>query len=138
MQNTDSINKNFKSRLAIFSRSDIIKNIKNEYSNKSEMPIDLTCHIGLMVTGSSLIRSSIHMAEINQSYHGVKGLDMETHGFYYAASHSKNSAPYFVSIKSVSDFGDDTNHKLNASLRKEYALHTSSSALFHFIREYLK
>lgn len=134
MQNADSIDRKLKTRLTLFSRKSIIEEIRQSYKDVSDFPKELTCQIGLMVTGSSLMRSDTKIQEINSAYHNVKGLDMETHGFYYAASNTFNDRkPLFVSIKSVSDFGDNTNHKVSSAKRKAYALHTSSQTLIKFI-----
>ena len=134
MQNADSIDKKLKTRLTLFSRKPIIKEIRESYKGASDFPEELNCRIGLMVSGSSLIRSDSKISDINSSYHNVKGLDMETHGFYYAASNTFNDRkPLFVSIKSVSDFGDNTKHKISSAKRKDYALHTSTQTLIKFI-----
>lgn len=134
MQNADPINRNLKTRLTLFSRKPIIDEIKLSYNNAENFPDKLSCVIGLMVTGSSLMRSESKINDINSSYHNVKGLDMETHGFYFANSNTySDRQPLFVSIKSVSDFGDNTKHKISAEKRKEYALYTSSQALIKFI-----
>ncbi len=139
MHSTDSINKNLKSRLTLFANSSSIGLIRDQYLNKKNIKTELNCHIGLMVTGSSLVRSDSKIEEINQSYLGVVGLDMETYGFYYTAFNVlKGKAPNFVSIKSVSDYGDNSIHKLTAEERKTYALYTSSSALVSFIKNHIK
>lgn len=66
-------------------------------------------------------------------------MDMETQGFYFSASNSfKNLLPKYVSIKSVSDYGDSTKHKLSGEERKKYALFTSSVTAIEFIKEYEK
>lgn len=138
MHNISSINGNLKNKLELFSKSTALKRIKGSYSEKERIETILSCHIGLLVTGSTLVRSNKVIEEINSTYLGVKGLDMETYGLYYASTQVfKDYAPNFVSIKSVSDFGDDTSHKLSAKDRKEYALHTSSNALKLFINEQL-
>lgn len=138
MQNADSINANLLSKLSIFSKSNLIKELKLQYPENQDINYNTKCVSGLIVTGSSLIRSQEKMNEINQSYHGVIGLDMETYGIYYTCTHSLiNNQPMFVSIKAVSDFGDDTNHKLSASKRKDYALYTSSNFVKYFIENYL-
>lgn len=135
MQNADSINTKFKTRLKMFSRSSLIKDIRDNYSDKAKISDELSCKIGLIVTGSSLVRSESKIEEINESYHNIKGLDMETHGFYYTACNTFDEyQPYFVSIKSVSDFGDNTKHKLTTDQRREYALYTSSLALVKIIQ----
>lgn len=134
MQNADSINTKLKTKLKLFSRSKMIKEIRESYDDKEILTSDLSCIVGLMVTGSSLMRSESKIADINESYLNVLGLDMETYGFYFTSCNTfDNKQPYFVSIKSVSDFGDNTNHKLSAMQRKKYALHTSSQALLKFI-----
>lgn len=135
MQNADSINVKLKTKLNLFSRSEIISEIQDSYEDKAILSEPLTCSVGVMVTGSSLVRSETKIAEINDSYHNVKGLDMETCGFYYSCCNTFNDKQqYFVSIKSVSDFGDNTTHKLNQQQRKKYALYTSSQALTRFIK----
>ena len=135
MQNADSINVKLKTKLNLFSRSEIISEIKDSYDDKADFSEPLTCSVGLMVTGSSLMRSETKIAEINDSYHNVKGLDMETSGFYFSCCNTfDDKSPYFVSIKSVSDFGDNASYKLSLQQRKKYALYTSSQALIRFIK----
>lgn len=139
MHQISSINGNLKSQLELLSRAKEIRKIYDIYQNKQHLESKITCHLGLLVTGSSLIRSSQAMEEINSTYPGVKGLDMETYGLYYASTQVfKDYAPNFVSIKSVSDFGDEKNQELSATERKKYALHTSSEALKLFITKYLE
>ena len=139
MHNVSSINGHIKNKLELFSTSSAIKLIKKSYPNKTKFDTELKCHVGLLVSGSSLMRSSKTMEEINSTYLGVKGLDMETYGLYYASTQVfKDYAPNFVSIKSVSDFGDDSTHKISTADRKEYALFTSSHALRSFISDYLE
>ena len=134
MQNANSINTKLKTKLELFSRSKIISEIKESYEDKEIHSSPLSCSVGLMVTGSSLMRSETKIAEINESYHNVKGLDMETNGFYFTSCNTfDDKQPYFVSIKSVSDFGDNTKYKLTAEQRKKYALHTCSQTLLRFM-----
>lgn len=135
MQTAEAINKNLKSRISLLSKTKYISEIREQCSSLKNIPENLTCHIGLLVTGSSLVRSGEKIKEINESYYNVKGLDMETYGFYYAANNTyKNQQPYFASIKAVSDYGDETKHKMSAKERKNYALYTSSAALIYFIK----
>lgn len=139
MHNLCSINGHLKNQLELFSKSKAIQNIEDTYPNKSKIETPLKAHIGLLVTGSSLLRSDAIMKEINETYVGVKGLDMETYGLYYSATQVfKDYAPNFLSVKSVSDYGDSTKHKLKTTDRKNYSLYTSSCALKKFINEYLE
>lgn len=138
MHNIGSINGNLKNKFELFSKSADIRKIKTSYPDKDKIENSLSCHVGLLVTGSTLVRSNKVIDEINSTYLGVKGLDMETYGVYYASTQVfKDYAPNFVSVKAVSDFGDDSTHKLTAKERKDYALYTSASALKIFINEYL-
>jgi len=139
MHNISSINGHLKSQLELFSNSSHFSNIKKSYPHKTEIKNKLKSHIGLMVTGSSLVRSKTIIEEINTTYHGVKGLDMETYGVYYASTQVfKDYAPSFISIKSVSDYGDNSKHELTSTSRKKYALHTSTEAAKLFIANYLE
>lgn len=138
MQNADSINTYFKTKLTKFSTSSSIQEIQNGYKNKKKIESELKCKIGLIVTGSSIIRSQSKIEELNKTYHNIIGLDMETHGLYYVASNTlKTGAPYFVSIKSVSDFGDSSQHSLSLNERRDYALYTSSETFKKFVLNYL-
>jgi len=86
MQTPDSINRSLKTKLSQFASSDLIRQIQDSYPEKHKIDKELNCKMGLLVTGNSLVRSQLKVDEINQSYLNVIGLDMETHGFYYAAA----------------------------------------------------
>jgi len=139
MHNLCSINGHLKNQLELFSKSNSIKTIQDSYADKSKIESPLKVHIGLLVTGSSLLRSASIMNEINGTYVGVKGLDMETYGLYYSATQVyKDYAPNFLSIKGVSDYGDNTNHKLSATERRKYSLYTSANITVRFIEKYIE
>lgn len=136
MQSADSINKTLKARLALFA-SHGIQEVFDDIELPKEFLHTLTCHIGLVVTGSSLSRSKENMDEINESYHGVKAMDMETYGMYFAASNSnRDKAPLFVSMKAVSDFGDETSHKVSAEKRAKLALTVSTKSIIQYLSNY--
>ena len=138
MQNASSIDANLKSKLTLLKKHIDYKDMKESYYDKVKIKNLPKCFIGTVVTGSSLVRSQEKMNEINSSYHGVIGLDMETFSMYYVCSNNSSELkPKFVSIKSVSDFGDSSNHKLSSEERKEYALHTSSYTFKYFIENYV-
>ncbi len=129
-----SIDSSLKAQLNMFIGSEHLRQISENAPSKFR-DFQFTPRLGLMVTGSSLLRSASKMSEINADYQGVHGLDMETFGFYYAVSTSvKRDIPYFASIKSVSDFGDNTKHDLDPSERKKCALYSSSTFLKYFIQ----
>lgn len=139
MQTADSINKNLKARLTLFSTSQTFQKVIESIDlphNLKRVPI---CQLGLMVTGSTLLRSNEKMTDINDSYHGVKAMDMESHGVYYASSNSnKDRNPLYFSMKAVSDFGDSTNHKISSIQRNELALQISAKSTIGFIKEHYK
>jgi nucleoside phosphorylase len=138
MQAPDSINKHLKTQLSQFRDSDFVKLIEDGYTEKEKIKTPLKCSLGLLVTGSSLMRSQVRVEEINETYVNVIGLDMETRGFYFASAHTlKQGQPYFVSMKSVSDFGDNSDHGLSALERRKYALYTSSNAFRTFVLNYI-
>lgn len=135
MQSADPINKNLKAKLSRFFTPQILQKIKESFSEQEKFEKPLKKHVGLMVTGSSLLRSNEKIREINESYHNVKGFDMETCGFYFTSAHSANTVPKFVSIKGISDFGDSTNHKIKSKERKDYALNNSIKGILMFIKK---
>ena len=138
MQSADSINKNLKARLTLFASTGI-KHVFENIELPKEFLHELQCHVGLVVTGSSLSRSKEKMDEINESYHGVKAMDMETYGMYFAASNSnRDNIPLFVSMKAVSDFGDETTHKVSAEKRAKLALSVSVQCVINFLSEHYK
>lgn len=138
MQTANSIDPNLKSKMTIMQKKMDYKSLKNSFHDAYKIGNVPKILIGTIVTGSSLVRSQKKIKEINDSYHGVIGLDMETYGVYYCCSHSsKNKPPNFVSIKSVSDFGDNKNHKMNSTERKEYALYSSAFVFQYYLMNHL-
>jgi len=135
MQNADGINKNLKSKLSRFFSAAELKLIKDSNPKTDLFDKELKRHIGLMVTGSSLMRSDEKIKDINESYHNVKGLDMETNGFYFTSTHSANTTPNFVCIKGVSDYGDTVKHKIKSTDRKDYALYNSVNGTLKFMKK---
>ncbi|MEQ9090237.1 MAG: hypothetical protein RIE52_04060 [Balneola sp.] len=139
-----SINSNLKSHLESFIRSKkLYKKIKESYPEKDSFKSDLNVHLGKIVSGSALLRASTKFDEIISDNPGLLGLDMESHAFYYACqnTYSKNE-PLFVSVKSVSDYGEEKNKFEGAlkkpNLRQEYASFTSAKFVLEFINYYFK
>lgn len=137
MQNASSIEANLKSKLTLLKRKLDFNDMKSTFYDNEKIKNLPKCLIGTIVTGSTLVRSQEKVKEINDSYHGVIGLDMETFGIYYVCSNSTEPKPKFVSIKSVSDFGDNSKSNLTTEERKEYALHTSSYTFKKFVEQYI-
>ena len=139
MQSADSINKTLMARLTQFSKSVCFETISKSAFKEFDLKREPKCQLGLLVTGSTLIRSDEKMKEINDSYHGIKGLDMESHGVYFASSNSnKEKNPLYFSMKAVSDYGDNRNHKLSSKKRTELALRISSKSVMAYIQKHFK
>ncbi len=139
MQSAESINKNLKGRLTIFSTSQSFLGVVDSLNIPEGLKRKPNCQLGLMVTGSTLMRSDEKMRDINDSYHGVKAMDMETHGVYFASTNTnKDSNPLFVSMKGVSDYGDNSNHKIDAETRNNLALKISAKSVVTYLKEHYK
>jgi nucleoside phosphorylase len=135
MHNTISISPNLRSRFSMFLNSNNVNDI-SEHSSLKELNRKARFHIGTMVSGGSLIRSKERIKQLVRDYHNIKGIDMETYGVYKAVySFDYDNVPDFISIKSVSDFGDNDTHKeiKDSSKRKELALFTATTTLQKFI-----
>lgn len=135
-----TINSNLKSHLEAFIQSkNIFGNIQDRYPYKDKIEFNLDAHIGKIVSGSALLRASDRFDEIIKQNQGLIGLDMETHAFYYSCQNCYQSKePLFVSIKSISDFGQEKNDfddDLKSPLiRQEYASFTSANFAFEFLK----
>ena len=134
-----NINSWLKSQLELFSQNqNILDAIKQGYSNKTKFVDQLKAYVGKIVSGSALLRSTSRFDEIISQNPGLIGLDMETHGVYYACQNTLTQLePMFVSIKSISDFGEQGVNYEDAlklpSVRQEYACYTSANFIWHFI-----
>ncbi|MER3318939.1 MAG: hypothetical protein RIB79_11670 [Allomuricauda sp.] len=136
MQNTISVPSHLKSRLYLFLKSDKIKEVSN-HNALIKLGRESTFHFGMIVTGSGLIRNNQRISQLTKDYHNIKGLDMETYGMYKAVEQSlKSNQPEFISIKSVSDFGDSKKHSEIESSedRSNLALFTSIKTIELFIK----
>ena len=135
-KNVIDIEHYFKSKLKDFyTTPGILDSIRDSYPNKNYFE-QIDIHIGKIVTGDSLMSSQARFDEIISDNPNTIGLDMETYGVYYAAKHTLHSnKPFFVAIKSVSDFGShQTKFEINqtTSERQKYACHTSVKFFIDF------
>lgn len=60
---------------------------------------------GEMVTGSSVVATTVKVKEILDTHQSAEGLDMEVYGLYTAVEKSMGSRPSVLAIKGVADFG---------------------------------
>lgn len=114
-----------------------LQQIKNSSRNQDKMAHNLKFKEGKLISGDALVRSATWFERVTRDNHEAIGLDMETFGMYYSAENTlKENKPLFVSIKSVSDFGEDSStlpeeirdHKM----RVEYAIDTSVNFFLNY------
>lgn len=67
-------------------RKELAEEIKEAYGSKELFKDSISCRVGKFVTGGVLMRSEERIKQIVADNPGTIGLDMETHGFYYACA----------------------------------------------------
>lgn len=90
-------------------------------------------YIAPVATGASVVADANFLEDIKNQNRKLKGIDMESYGIYYAAMHSFLPKPNYISIKSVSDFGDET----KGNEYQKYAAYTSASFIKQYCLKYL-
>jgi nucleoside phosphorylase len=110
----------------------ILDKIQNAWAGDMA-PTKLQVHIGPIGSGSYVISSESTLNNIKGHQRKLLGVEMETFGVYYAASHSPEPSTKAISAKSVSDYGDGTK---NDKFQK-YAAYTSAQFIYNFIIEEL-
>jgi nucleoside phosphorylase len=134
-----NINSWLKTQLELyFQKQEVLDQIKENYFYKANFPDQLMGHIGKIVSGSALLRAAERFNEILSQNPGTIGLDMETHGFYYACENTvTQNQPMFASVKSISDYGEqgaNYDDLIKSPLtRQDYACYTSANFIYEFI-----
>lgn len=119
----------------IFSKVKRNKKLLKEITSSSEFAMtkklkDVRVHIGQIASVPAVIAMEEKIKEISAHARKLMGIEMETYGMYYAASHSVEPRPeYWASIKSVSDYA--TIEKRDEF--QNYASYTSAAFLKHVI-----
>ena len=114
-----------------------LQRVKNSSRNQDKMIHNLKFKEGKLISGDALVRSAAWFERVTRDNHEAIGLDMETFGVYYSGENTlKENKPLFVSIKSVSDFGEDSNTLPEAirdhKVRVEYAIDTSVNFFLNY------
>ncbi|MDO8316005.1 MAG: hypothetical protein Q7T12_00585 [Flavobacterium sp.] len=114
-----------------------LQQIKRTSRHQDKMTHDLKFKDGKLISGDALVRSATWFQRVTRDNHEAIGLDMETFGVYYSAENTlKENKPLFVSIKSVSDFGENSNILPEAirdqKIRVEYAIDTSINFFLNY------
>jgi nucleoside phosphorylase/CheY-like chemotaxis protein len=113
-------------------KSSILDSIQNSWAGDTP-PTKLQMHLGPMGSGSYVISSESTLNNIKGHQRKLLGVEMETFGVYYAASHSPEPSTKAISIKSVSDYGDGSKN----DKYQKYAAYTSAQFIYNFILEEL-
>jgi len=89
---------------------------------------ELTAHLGGIATGASVVESKALIDRIVAQDRQVVGVEMESYGVLFAATHAPKPTPMVFAAKSVSDFGD-----INKSDEyQRYAGFTSAQFIYEF------
>lgn len=123
IQISDELKNTFK----LYSRDSTLQYFLRRKVNMSQYKEDISIHLGMMACGPLVVKSKRitkkYIQPFNRNYYGI---DMETYAVYNMCKN--NNCEQFISIKSVSDFGDaNKTHddqkycaKLSAELLKHY------------------
>jgi nucleoside phosphorylase len=112
--------------------SQLLYEIKNSYpiANNINAPRLI---LGPFASGASVIASSQDVDEIAKQHPKLIGFDMETYAVFRAVESFKTK-PKVISMKSVSDFGDDEKGNLLKEQHQAHAAYTSAKFFIDFIK----
>lgn len=83
--------------------------IIDEIKRESKGLVDrLKIRLAPFGSGSAVVGSDVILTQVRSLNDAIRGVDMESFGFYFACRHSKVIAPEAMCIKSVCDFADGT------------------------------
>jgi nucleoside phosphorylase len=89
--------------------TDVLKEIGvvQELKNITEGRIsNFEFHLAPMACGSAVVASTSMRSQISNLNDSIRGIDMESYGFFFAASKSHVIDPEFMCLKAVVDFAD--------------------------------
>jgi len=87
-----------------------------------------------MGSGGSVLQATKLMDDVKEQHKNLIGVEMETYGVFTAAHLAASPRPTVVSMKSVSDYGNER----KKDGYQEYAARTSVAALHHFAIGYFE
>jgi nucleoside phosphorylase len=111
--------------LNIQAKRKYLDEIRSQYPGDAPKTV-LNLHIGPMASVPAVIQSNEEIEKIKSISRKLIGIEMETYGVFYSASHCQKPKPNVISVKSVCDFA---NEEKNDSFQ-DYAAYTSA-ALIH-------
>jgi nucleoside phosphorylase len=109
-------------------RTDVLSSIKNETKKYFPNDTELNAKYGPFASGAAVIASNEKLKEIKSQHGQVIGFDMEAFGIYYAAKKSLKK-PLAISIKAVSDFG---NENKSTELKVQHQNYASNNSVLFF------
>jgi nucleoside phosphorylase len=111
----------------------LLDEIKNSYKTTSlnkQPKTKLKLFLGPMASGSAVVADEKKIASIRRKNRKLIGIDMETFGVYYSTkSYSTDNKTKSISIKSISDFADQT----KCDNYRDFAAHTSAYFIYKLI-----
>lgn len=110
----------------------VFESIRSEWDGRCANE-KLSLHIGPVASGAAVISDEATINRIKEQQRKIIGIEMETYGVYNASHYSINPKPLFFSLKSVSDFADNT----KSDDYRDYAAFTCSKMLLKLINNYL-
>lgn len=75
-------------------------------TSNGKPPFTLKVHCGPVASMPAVIQSKDEVEKLKEHCRKLIGLEMEGYGVYYAANHTIEPKPTFISIKSASDYAD--------------------------------
>jgi len=114
--------------------SNLLNNIKDNNRKYYENSHEIKCHFKPFASGAAVIANSKNVDEISVQHGKLIGFDMESYGVYYAAANITEKRVIPLSIKSVSDFGDEGK---NNTLKSQHQIYAANNSVLLF-KEILK
>jgi nucleoside phosphorylase len=127
------LNPDIKELLTLISNNNsLLDEIKSKWpAEKPETSLKL--HIGPVASGAAVLSHNSVIESIKKHNRKLLGVEMESYGVLYAATHCPKPRPIVIAIKSVCDFADS---EKNDNYQR-YAAYTSSSILYNLAMNYL-
>jgi len=109
---------------------ELFKNIKKEFED-TRPEQELKCLKGSFASGDAVVATKKKIDAIKEQSRKLLGIDMESYSVHYAGNYCTKMNPKVVTIKSVSDFGDEE----KGDKYQKYAAYTSVKFLYKIIEQ---
>lgn len=104
-----------------------------EYINSDEN--EYLTHFGPLASGTAVIANETVLKEhVLTRFEGTEGVEMESYGVAYAATHAMNPKPHVIIAKSVCDFADEKKD----DMYQQFAAYTSCGLIKDLMEKVLE